>query len=119
MPVKPPIPDFTHSSMLEGQHYSRPALWLTWLLGAAMCAMVVGVALPKPSGETAADQCAGYRPAGHRATLQSGSPLVRPGAFAAPYAGGDINDQCGVHGDCRTGEADFLSSPALEAPPQV
>ncbi|WP_090461866.1 magnesium-translocating P-type ATPase [Pseudomonas mohnii] len=46
MSVKLPIPDFPPSAALEdGQHFSRPALWLTWLLGAAMFATVVGVAL--------------------------------------------------------------------------
>lgn len=46
MSVKSPIPDFPPSTALEdGQHFSRPALWLTWLLGAAMFATVVGVAL--------------------------------------------------------------------------
>ena len=45
MPVKPPIPDFTPPPVVEGQHYNRTALWGAWLLGAAICAMVVGVAL--------------------------------------------------------------------------
>ena len=46
MSVKSPIPDFPPPTALEdGQHFSRPALWLTWLLGAAMFATVVGVAL--------------------------------------------------------------------------
>jgi Mg2+-importing ATPase len=46
MPVKPPTPGFTHSSVLDNGHtYSRSALWLTWLLGAAMFATVIGVSL--------------------------------------------------------------------------
>ncbi|WP_449440740.1 magnesium-translocating P-type ATPase [Pseudomonas migulae] len=45
MPVKPPIPDFTPPPVVEGQYYNRTALWGAWLLGAAICAMVVGVAL--------------------------------------------------------------------------
>ncbi len=46
MSVKPSIPDFTQPHALEeGQPYSRFALWLTWLLGAAMFVTVVGVAL--------------------------------------------------------------------------
>ena len=46
MPVKPPTPGFIDSPLPEEeQHYSRSALWLTWLLGAAMNVTVVGVAL--------------------------------------------------------------------------
>ena len=46
MPVKPPTPGFIDSPLPEEeQHYSRSALWLTWLLGAAMFVTVVGVAL--------------------------------------------------------------------------
>ena len=47
MPMKPAsTADFTHSPALEeSQHFSRTALWLTWLLGAAMCMTVVGIAL--------------------------------------------------------------------------
>lgn len=46
MPVKPPTAGFIDPAVPEEeQHYSRSALWLTWLLGAAMFATVVGVAL--------------------------------------------------------------------------
>jgi Mg2+-importing ATPase len=46
MPVKPPTPGFIDPPVPEEeQHYSRSALWLTWLLGAAMFVTVVGVAL--------------------------------------------------------------------------
>lgn len=46
MSVKPPNPDLNHPPVFEEDpHYSRPALWLTWLLGAAMFATVIGVAL--------------------------------------------------------------------------
>ncbi len=46
MSVKPSIPGVTHPpAREEKQPYSRSALWLTWLLGAAMFATVVGVAL--------------------------------------------------------------------------
>lgn len=46
MSVKPSIPGVTHPPVREEkQPYSRSALWLTWLLGAAMFATVVGVAL--------------------------------------------------------------------------
>ena len=46
MSVEPPIPAVLNPPVLEeAQHYNRPALWLTWLLGAAMFATVVGVAL--------------------------------------------------------------------------
>jgi P-type Mg2+ transporter len=46
MPVKLPTPGFIDPPVPEEeQHYSRSALWLTWLLGAAMFVTVVGVAL--------------------------------------------------------------------------
>jgi Mg2+-importing ATPase len=39
-------PDVTQASAIEeGQSFSRPALWITWLLGAAMLGAVVGLAL--------------------------------------------------------------------------
>ncbi|WP_175364139.1 magnesium-translocating P-type ATPase [Pseudomonas corrugata] len=46
MPVKSPTPGVIDSPVCEeGPPYSRSALWLSWLLGAAMFAAVVGVAL--------------------------------------------------------------------------
>ncbi len=46
MPVSPHIPDLTNpQGGDEEQHYSRPALWMSWLLGAAMLAAVVGITL--------------------------------------------------------------------------
>lgn len=46
MPLKPPVSEINRRPALErDRHYSRSALWLTWLLGAAMFATVVGVAL--------------------------------------------------------------------------
>jgi len=41
-----PIIGAAHSSQVdEAAHYNRPALWMTWLLGAAMLAAVIGLAL--------------------------------------------------------------------------
>ncbi|WP_248800208.1 lysylphosphatidylglycerol synthase transmembrane domain-containing protein [Pseudomonas sp. MWU13-2105] len=46
MSVESPTPAVTRPQAIEeGRHYSRFALWLTWLLGAAMLATVIGVAL--------------------------------------------------------------------------
>jgi len=46
MSVKPPTPAISPPQEKEaGQHYSRFALWLTWLLGAAMLATVIAVAV--------------------------------------------------------------------------
>jgi len=46
MSVEPPTPAISPpQEKAAGQHYSRLALWLTWLLGAAMLATVIAVAL--------------------------------------------------------------------------
>ncbi|PZW64697.1 Mg2+-importing ATPase [Pseudomonas sp. URMO17WK12:I6] len=63
MSVKAPIPDCTNAPALEeAQHYRRSTLWITWLLGAAMLATVIGVALRLTDVESLAQLLAQAEP---------------------------------------------------------
>lgn len=46
----------------QQQHYSRPALWITWLLGAAMLATAIGLALRFTDAEAFARQLTQAQP---------------------------------------------------------
>lgn len=45
MSVEPHIADLPDSQPVGEGHFGRPALWITWLLGGAMLAAVIGLAL--------------------------------------------------------------------------